>query len=65
VVPGVQYLPHVLVAGVLDAFVSPFMLFGFLFNVRLAWMALFAVGSLSAAVVRAAATLKWGLRAQL
>jgi hypothetical protein len=65
VVPGVHYLPHVLVVTVLDAFVGPFTLFGFLFNARLVWMALFALGSLSAAAVRAAATVKWGLRAQL
>lgn len=65
VVPGVQYLPHVLVACVLDMTVAPFTLLGFLFNARLAWMSLFAAGSLFAAAVRAIATVKWGLRAQL
>jgi phosphatidylglycerophosphate synthase len=63
--PGVQYLPHVLAASVLDAFIAPFPLFGMTFNVRLLWMGLLALGTLCAAVVRSAITMRHGLRAQL
>ena len=52
VVPGVQYLPHVLVASTLDAFIAPFTLLGVPFNVRLLWMTALALGTLAAAVVR-------------
>lgn len=64
-VPGLQFLPHVLIATVLDAFVEPFALFGMVFNVRLLWMAFFAAGTLSAAAVRCALTVRHGLRTQL
>ena len=63
--PGLQFLPHALLAGILDAFVGPFALFGMPWNVRLLWMAFFATGTLSAAAVRCALTVRHGLHTQL
>ncbi len=65
VMPGLHYLPHVLVASALDAFVPSFTLFGLVFNVRLLWMALFAAGTVAAAMARCGVTMRHGLRTQL
>ena len=65
VMPGVQYLPHVLAASVLDALLAPFMIGGLAFDVRLLWMAFFGAGTLLAVVVRGILTVRLGLRTQL
>lgn len=65
VAPGVQYLPHLLVASVLDVLVGPFALLGFDFNVRLLWLSLFGAGLAAAGILRAYLTVRRGIAAQL
>jgi phosphatidylglycerophosphate synthase len=63
--PGLHYLPQLIIASVLDLFVPPFTIFGLAFNVRLLWLAFFALGLLLAAVARARLTVRCGIRSQL
>lgn len=63
--PGLHYLPQLIIASVLDLFVPPFTLFGLACNVRLLWLAFFALGLMLAAVARAWLTVRRGIRSQL
>ncbi len=62
---GLIYLPQVLVMSLVDAFTGGFEVFGFAFNGRLAWLTVFALGTLAAAVVRATTTVRQGIENEL
>jgi len=65
IVPGLQYLPHLVLASVLDIFVPEFFLFGLAFNVRLLWLTFYTLGLLSAVAARAWLTMRNGISSQL
>jgi len=65
ITPGLVYLPQVLVTSLVDAFAEGFGILGFAFNARLAWLTVFALGSLAAAVVRATVTVRQGIENEL
>jgi phosphatidylglycerophosphate synthase len=58
---GLSYLPQVSVTSLIDAFTGGFEILGLAFNARLAWLTVFALGTLAAAVVRATVTLRRGI----
>lgn len=58
---GLQYLPQLLVASLLDLVVGPFALFGFDFNVRLLWFTLLGVGLAAVGIGRAYLTVRRGV----
>ena len=62
---GLVYLPQVLVMSLVDMFAGGFEVFGFAFNGRLAWLTVFALGTLAAAVVRASTTVRQGIENEL
>ena len=59
------YLPQVLTMSLVDAFTGGFEFLGFAFNARLAWLTVFALGTLAAAVVRATVTVRQGIDNEL
>ena len=65
ITPGLHYLPQLVTASVLDIFIPPFTLFGLAFNVRLLWLALFALGLLLASITRSWLTVRGGVADQL
>lgn len=62
---GLVYLPQVLAMSLVDVFAGGFEVFGLAFNGRLAWLTVFAVGTLAAAVVRATVTVRQGVENEL
>jgi phosphatidylglycerophosphate synthase len=62
---GLVYLPQMLAMSLVDAFTGGFEVFGLAFNGRLAWLTVFALGTLAAAVVRATATVRRGVENEL
>jgi len=62
---GLIYLPQVLAMSLVDAFTGGFEFLGFAFNARLAWLTVFALGTLAAAIVRAIVTVRQGIQREL
>ncbi len=63
--PGVRYVPQVVVTSLIDMFTHGFEIGGLAFNARLAWLTIFALGTLAAAVVRTTATVRHGIKGEL
>ncbi len=65
VTPGLPYLPQVVVTSLIDAFTRGFEVGGLAFNARLAWLIVFALGTLAAAVMRTTMTVRQGIKNEL
>lgn len=65
VTPGVRYVPQVVVTSFIDMFTRGFQIGGMAFDARLVWLAVFALGTLAAAVLRTAMTVTRGIKAEL
>ena len=62
---GRVYLPHMLVVSVIDVLAGGLVVDGVALNARLAWVALFAVGTLLAAVGRGTVAVRNGVAGEL
>ena len=61
VIPGLKFIPHFLLATILDCFIEPFHIAGFTLNARFLYLVIFTAGTIASVIVRYYAVKRFGI----